>query len=178
GLATFALAQGRGSNGSSPEEQANLAGRSISEYQQTVLADGVVTDEEMRDAVAATVACIRAQGYNAQVPPSGEPGQVDRVILVIGREGEVDPAGPVNDVVAGCKEEYMERVDREYARQSAPSPESADALAQRFAACMIDAGYPPGPGETVFTTERMYEVAGTPAGLKALDACLRADLSP
>jgi hypothetical protein len=99
---------------------------------------------------------------------------VDRVILVVGREGDVDPDGPVNDVVAACKAEFMERVDREYARQSAPSPESANILAQRFAECMIDAGYHPAPGESTFSTARMNEVAQTPEGLKALDACLRA----
>lgn len=167
GAGTFAFAQSRGSAGSSPS-----ATGSIPVLQRDILADGRVSDDEMREAVAATVQCIKDRGFtNVSVPPSGDDTKVDRTILIVagdGAQAEADAA------VFDCKAQFMDAVDEAYARQFAGPPKSQAEIAaqqERFTDCLVSRGYKTGPGDRIMSPAILDVIRATDDGKRAIGEC-------
>lgn len=139
--------------------------------QELILRDGRVTDDEMRAAVASTLACIEAAGLRVDIPPSGDPSErVERTFRVI-----TGGPGSPSAVVFACKGEYMDAVDRAFGQQE--STRAGLTHSQQLAiydGCMAEKGFPvadPKRGPTqFFLTERYTEILEA-GGMDALNAC-------
>lgn len=144
----------------------------ISDFQESILADGVVTDDEMRGAVEATLACIRDQGIgNVSVPPESEDGQVPRTILVVVADGERSAA---NASVLPCKEQFMEYVDRAYGRQFAPpplTPAEYEEQHRTFAECMRARGFDKVGERGLVSGVQLSAIRALEGGAEAIESC-------
>lgn len=94
-----------------PEHIASLDTVETSEYQAAILADGTVTEDEMRAAVQQTVACLQAKGLNAEFLPSGRPSDPPSYRVVSSEQLDFDEA------IKPCEDEYMSELGGPYARE-------------------------------------------------------------
>lgn len=142
-----------------------------SPFQQGILADGHVTDDEMQSAVDATLACLAKKGLEAIVPP-GYPGTgVNRNILVVSPDRAL-----IKSALNECDSQFMGPVEWRYAAErNTRTPVTPDEFIRIFDECMKARGFPSAPDgsdpNAFWTTDHMNMVAADQAGLQALDAC-------
>jgi hypothetical protein len=164
-VATNGSLLGRGDPDPLPENFGIVA---KSDYQAAVASDGVVTDDEMRRAVADTVQCIQDRGLNAQSVLGDPRERVARVIVVSNTTG----ASPA-DTVLDCKSEYMSELDQIFAAQEgASSPITVAEGTRIFGECLTAKGFPP-PGAAVnpYSVERLGPIQETLEGGRAITEC-------
>jgi hypothetical protein len=139
-----------------------------SSYQAAILADGTITDAEYRAAVESTVACLQAQGLNAQFRPATR--AKDAPTFRILSSEPLDPAA-----VERCKSEYMNALGAPYALEleRRHAAFSRGAAYDRLFACVNAKGYDTGEGEyeSFFHPRRQAEFAATPGASAALAEC-------
>lgn len=107
--------------------------RPVSPEQQTIIADGVVTDAESLDAARSMVSCLRDAGLGVSDPERGPQGQYSYRYL----EGTESPEAlkQRNGVVQGCYLETSSEVDR-VKQQSRDFQNSAEELGFAIQRCV------------------------------------------
>ena len=143
---------------------------SVSAYQQAILADGEVTDEEMEAAVRKTVSCLQEQGFNAEFLPK-EVGWAPPTFRIITSDEPV----AVATATVPCKTEYMSELGITYAVNREPQDAAfgPDEHIARVEACIADAGFPlEGRYENSWHYARQEELAAAPGGFAAWEACV------
>ena len=140
-----------------------------SDYQSAVAADGFVTDDEMRQAVADTVQCIRDQGLDGQAVLGDPRERVARVILVTSST-DASPSA----VVLDCKSRYMSELDQIFAAQEGSgSPITVEEGTRIFGECLTEKGFPPpaGPPVNPYSVQRLGPIQETVEGGRAVTEC-------
>lgn len=135
-LAVVSLVLGAcGGVASSSLGQANRWGLDLgpmSQFQQDVLQDNVLTFAEYEGAVAATVQCLRNEGVDVTDP------QYDgrQFTFVYGGTNDPDELDAADEVYGRCYSEYQDMVDVAWTVQSAPSEEEVQTIRDEIGACL------------------------------------------
>ena len=141
----------------------------ISEDQWALVNDGWVSDDDMRAAVEATVACAAEDGVSLAVQGGGENG-VARTL------GFVSPSGQPSAAVAACIREHVSAVSYLYERQRDTRTFVGEQdYYETMGSCLRGAGIEP----TASQTDEEFVTAS--AGVDHRDAwqkCQRLDIAP
>lgn len=102
--------------------------------QDAILADGVVTDDEMTAALGSTVACLAELGAAGRAVPVVEGAGFGE-----GWQFEWDGSSPADDVLAGCRRVTISELELPYL--SAARKGVAEQRVEAIRACLIAAGH-------------------------------------
>lgn len=110
-----------------------------SDFQRNILEDGYVSFEEYREAVSATVSCIRGYGL-----PTSEPEQSENGILlvfdILSPEGmSAEQSKLIDEAYSACADRYLDDVAWAYIQLNLPSGEQRREMVQAFAKCVSSA---------------------------------------
>lgn len=108
-----------------------------SDFQRRLLADGVVTDAEYRQAVEATRECVEADGWETSEIRVGSSGWDLGFGLVF--EGDHDPTA-ADASYDRCSEEHQSEVYWVYAQSQVVPVEEREALAEELRQCLLAVG--------------------------------------
>lgn len=173
GFGTFALASDKpdASVGGPPSSAPETAKPTVqtSDYQATILADGVVTDDEMREAVQATVACLREQGVNAEFLPQTQLWAPPSFRIVSG-----NPPEHTAEQTRPCQQEYMSELGLPYYREQERKHARFDGeeVGRRMEDCIASKGFPlQGRFPNSYHPARQQELSATTGGARAWREC-------
>lgn len=131
----------------------------------SMLADGVVTDEEYSQAVQNAVTCIRAAGLDARIAAGARPG--------IGVYGVTSPAE--QEIIKNCVARHRDRVALAWLDQHRPSPATREQMLAEATACFISAGGSVGSGRLTAMDVNQILSVGDADQAQALGQCLQAN---
>lgn len=133
--------------------------------QDETLADGVVTRDELRDAVDAEIACLEAAGLTTTRPVWNDMLQRYDYSIRLGRPGEDTTES--ERAYEACHQSHLRLVAMEWAR-TADTSEFEQALAAANQACVEDGGSSRTYDELI---ERLYQGTATASEEALLSEC-------
>ena len=118
--------------------EADLARTNASVEQQSVLADGVVSDAEYDSAIGQAASCLQAAGVTPEVQP-----RVGKKAPGIGFSAPSIEAGETARLkLVACEDRYLSAVRIVYLAQSAPSEADLQLWRRTLGDCMVLKGIP------------------------------------
>ncbi len=144
-----------------PSDRNGAVMRAASDYERTLLNDGMLTFSEYEAAALATFKCIEIEGliivhfesYGTSDLAAAKPGPRlsgrGKYLYGIGDPRE-DPASEMSAVVENCRTQYFTTVEFLWVEHIAPSVKEAQEIRDFVAACVRAAGHsaPNHPSET------------------------------
>ncbi len=139
-----------------------------SEFQRTILEDGVVTQGEYESAILATVECVRKAGVRITDPVLADDGETLEYEYGFTAPDDVDGSARAEQEHARCSAEYVSDVNIVFQTKPPPTEEDLAAIRPIVVACMEGIGIDLNPD---FAVEEAIEaiLGGGPEALPCFD---------